>query len=493
MVNPIDRAKLESILAEDIPTSPGFRLKGREKQYCCGCSLDVTRSISIRCAVCEDVDLCVECFALGAEVGLHLREHPYHVLDTLDYPLFTADWWADEEIALLEGIEKHGLGSWYDVAVFMGTKTPEDIDDHYKRIYLTGPQAPMPRTDIPIDPVEEHEYRRKRLALARGAGSLPAPVLRHEKPDPSGPVCHELPTYMPLRGEFEVEHDNDAEQAITNLFFNDEEDSPEDIELKLKMLEIYNYRLARRYERRNFLLERGLVNFSLYRSEEKHRSKEERDLINRYKVFSKLQSHEDFILFVEGLLNEHRIRQRIAQLQEYRQAGIRTEAAAATYELDKIARHHDPANRVVKPGSTLLMSGGLGHGGASGPGSAGPGAGAVSSRQYRAARDQHQGAAHPRRQGPLDITHCEGFQLLSAEEARLCSFLRLLPRAYLTLKETLLSEAKLAGDKDGVLTLDRAQALVGLDPDKVEACYHFFQKAGWIGPTRRVRPRDDSV
>ena len=52
----------------------------------------------MKCSQCVGVDLCVECFAVGAEPFPHKAGHPYHVIDDLSFPLLTLDWGADEEL-----------------------------------------------------------------------------------------------------------------------------------------------------------------------------------------------------------------------------------------------------------------------------------------------------------------------------------------------------------------------------------------------------------
>ena len=88
------------------------------------------------------------------------------------------------------------------------------------------------------------------------------------KPLSSQPTNHEIAGYMPGRLEFETEYENDAEQHIKDLTFN-EDDSPEDIELKQIMLEIYNNKLDRRIDRKLFIFERGLLEYRKIQSTEK--------------------------------------------------------------------------------------------------------------------------------------------------------------------------------------------------------------------------------
>ncbi len=60
--------------------------------HCNYCNKDITNTIRVKCAVCPDFDLCLECFSVGVEVHPHKRTHAYRVVDNLSFPLFTPDW-----------------------------------------------------------------------------------------------------------------------------------------------------------------------------------------------------------------------------------------------------------------------------------------------------------------------------------------------------------------------------------------------------------------
>lgn len=75
---------------------------------------------------------------------------------------------------------------------------------------------------------------------------------------------------------------------------------------------ILSCRLDERKRRKDFVLERNL----LYPNPiEKELSSEEREIYNRCKVFMRFQSQEEHEAFVQGLIDEHRIRKRIQELQ----------------------------------------------------------------------------------------------------------------------------------------------------------------------------------
>ena len=83
--------------------------------HCSYCKRDVTLVCRIHCAECPDVKLCGDCFCTGAKMGPHLPSHSYRVVDCLDFPVFSKDWSAAEELLLLEGIERFGAGNWAQI------------------------------------------------------------------------------------------------------------------------------------------------------------------------------------------------------------------------------------------------------------------------------------------------------------------------------------------------------------------------------------------
>jgi transcriptional adapter 2-alpha len=55
--------------------------------------------------------------------------------------------------------------------------------------------------------------------------------------------------YMPKRGDFDTEYDDEAETRICEMEFNDD-DTEEETKLKLQVLEYYNARLDERIRRK---------------------------------------------------------------------------------------------------------------------------------------------------------------------------------------------------------------------------------------------------
>ncbi|KAF5201996.1 Transcriptional adapter [Thalictrum thalictroides] len=133
-------------IAEDSPASEDSKkVDGKKAFYHCNyCTKDISGKIHIKCAICPDFDLCVECFSVGAELTPHKSDHPYQIMDDLSFPLLSPDWNADAEILLLEAIEMYGLGDWDEIAEHVGTKSKAQCIEHYTSFYLNSPHFPLP-------------------------------------------------------------------------------------------------------------------------------------------------------------------------------------------------------------------------------------------------------------------------------------------------------------------------------------------------------------
>jgi transcriptional adapter 2-alpha len=70
-------------------------------------------------------------------------------------------------------------------------------------------------------------------------------------------------------------------------------------------------------------------------TQERKRTKEEREVHARFAVFSRFHSAAEHEALVEGVVAEHRLRARIEELKDYRRAGIHTLAEAEVYENEK--------------------------------------------------------------------------------------------------------------------------------------------------------------
>jgi transcriptional adapter 2-alpha len=453
---------------------------GGIKYHCDYCKRDITDTVRVRCAECGDFDLCVECFSKGVEVGTHKNQHSYRLLDKYAFPILDADWGADEEWLLMEAIETYGMGNWADIADHVGTKTLEECADHYVKHYIDSPDYPLPK-QVKLDEEKVTKARKERQSSPPKSN---LPVIPPFKPKvmPSHPSNHEVQGFMPGRLEFDYEPENEAENSVKDLVFN-EEDLPQDVDLKLALLEIYNSKLDIREIRKKFIFDRNLTQFKQLQATERKRSKEEKDLYQQTRVYSPLMTSADYESFVQGLLLERQLRVRIAQLQEYRRMGITSFVAADEYEVQKKHRLNSMYAKSPFVGSDRIFAKNQQHRMSTGDAVSTPSGGKTHSpKKNMAAGSSVSGAGGVATEGPkyvpvpLDLSGCEAVDQLTASEQAICSTLRLLPRAYLAIKQTLLKEA----ERRGGLKRREARTLVRIDVNKLGKVYDFFVSKGWL-------------
>ena len=67
----------------------------------------------------------------------HKPNHDFFIFDNLNFPLLVRDWTAQQEVMLIQGIMKCGLGNWSDISEqFVKIKTPEECEDHYFSVIM---------------------------------------------------------------------------------------------------------------------------------------------------------------------------------------------------------------------------------------------------------------------------------------------------------------------------------------------------------------------
>ncbi|KAJ8770441.1 hypothetical protein K2173_017932 [Erythroxylum novogranatense] len=476
---------------------------GKRALYHCNyCNKDITGKIRIKCAVCPDFDLCIECFSVGAEVTPHKCNHLYRVMDNLSFPLICPDWNADDEILLLEGIEMYGLGNWAEVAEHVGTKSKELCIEHYTNVYLNSPNFPLPDLSHVVG-----KNKNELLAMAKGhaedkkgSSSLGEHAVKEESPfSPSrikveemhkGGPPNRLPSaadtqtekdpkgekplssvnegssligmsgYNPKRQEFDPEYDNDAEQLLAEMEFKDA-DTEEERELKLRVLRIYSKRLDERQHRKNFILERNLLHPSPF---EKDLSAEERELCRRYDVFMRYLSKEEHEDLLQTVITERRMLKRLQELKEAQAAGCRSSAEADRYLDHKRKRETEENSRRIKEGAQ--------------PGPSNQGNAFLASESAGRDSNSRPGQVSSSNANDLDITQFSQIQLLSETEKRLCSEIKLSPPLYLKMQEVMTKEI-FSGN---VAKKSDAYPLFKIEPIKVDRVYDMLVKKGIAPP-----------
>ncbi|PFH33578.1 ADA2-A transcriptional co-activator SAGA component [Besnoitia besnoiti] len=395
----------------------GLGAFGLAQYHCDVCTKDISNVCRIRCAECEDFDLCVACFCMGAEVEgkAHKNSHSYIPIGRNAFPLLRHKWTADEELRLLEGVSKYGFGNWSvgaqkqpggggegatglprtldgrgDVAelvnnVALTPKTSQECDQHYTEVYLNSRTSPLPDTSTLLmskdgGPLKE-ERRQEETRKTRGGKeeekdddddkereNADGEAEEEDSARPAGAVAppsragtakptHSIVGYWPLRGDFDVEYDNDAELILADMEFKEDE-AVQERHLKLQVIEIYNSKLDERIYRKRTVINRGLLDTKTLHQREKKRTKEERDLHNLFKPLARFHSDEEQERLVQLLIEEKRIRARLSMLHEWRSLGLKTADDVGAYEGDKRWREQLQRFRASEL-SSLFFSGGL--------------------------------------------------------------------------------------------------------------------------------------
>ncbi|CAG8452641.1 452_t:CDS:10 [Acaulospora morrowiae] len=454
---------------------------------CNACHANIGNTVRINCSVCQDFNLCVTCFASGEELENHKSWHGYRVLEQYSFPLFNEDWGADEEELLIEGAEMHGLGNWADIAEYIGSRTKEECEKHYMETYVNSESWPLPNLNFQPDEEAIKTRKRKRMneAESRGQNSTQKNQAS-SKPQvlQSLPANHEIAGYMPNRLEFENEFDNDAELVIKDLEIN-EHDDKQDILMKTYVLEIYNKKLHKRAERKKIIFEHNLIDYKKNKSaeDEKYKTKEQKELFNKIKPFAQTLCKQEFEEFGEGLSNAQNLRAQIERLQEFRRNGLTSFSEVQKYEKAKAQRQQE-LNRELAArsnGHLISISAGIA------PRHASKTPVRVNEQQqqsplaspYGCKTTPSSSVSKATRKIPqaLDLNDEEGVHLLSEAERKLCENLRILPKSYLVIKETILKEW---ARTNGTLRKRQARDLIRIDVNKTARIYDFFIEMGWI-------------
>eukprot|EP00371_Babesia_bovis_P002386 XP_001611033.1 ADA2-like protein [Babesia bovis T2Bo] len=263
-------------------------------------------------------------------------------------------WSAEQEMLLVDGIAKYGLGNWPEISdmvsmTSVGYKPWEECQQHYYNIYLNSPTAPLP--DM--------------TSVIHGPNGEPIPVPRSTEVPPEEDPQASQPTkpankpqvvgYWPLRGDFDIEYDNDAELILADMEFR-ADDTPEQIELKLKVIEIYNSKLDERIYRKKIIISRGLLDAKALQQKERRYTGEEKELYNILRPFLRFQTVEEHDYTVRLLVRERKLRTRLFQLMTWRALGLEKIEDISKYE-DRMVRidaykeqmkHEDPGRRVER-------------------------------------------------------------------------------------------------------------------------------------------------
>lgn len=225
--------------------------------------------------------------------------------------------------------------------------------------------------------------------------------------------------------------------------------------MKIKVLQAYEWRLQERNRRKEFAIERGLVDFRRVQANEKKMSKEDREIHFKFRPFARFISHEDFEELVQGAIRERNLRNRIEQLKHYRAMGITSLEEAEKYEHERKKRETEMDTR---RGRRSLYGG---------------------QRARKAIDDPFTTPVTPVSENVGNgVTTGPGSDLLSNKERELCTVLRLHPHRYMVVKDALMRESFRLGNLTKNTALKMFEGT--MDQESITKLYDYFALCGWI-------------
>jgi hypothetical protein len=207
-----------------------------------------------------------------------------------------------ECLSLLKEFRKYSTGAW---STFQGQSlgsTSLDADSFFMRLYegWNMAQSPIHSTSS----VVVSTATLQRFDLPHGAGMY------------FDTGCESLQDadmigFLPRRCDFDLEYDDSAELILADLELLDDEPL-EDVTTKLECLRLYTARVKAREVVKAFAVREGLTDYQSQFDSIRCRTAEETDLRGKLRCLQRFfQSKRDFEDFVQLLLNEQRVKERL--------------------------------------------------------------------------------------------------------------------------------------------------------------------------------------
>lgn len=114
--------------------------------------------------------------------------------------------------------------------------------------------------------------------------------------------------------------------------------------MKFRLIDIYNHKLSQRIKRKQFVIERKLLDIREQMRLDKTRTKEEKEIYNLMKVVARFNTPQNHDKLVQGIIKEKQLRQRIAELKELQGRGLKN-LGQVEDELDSKKKRDDKSKK----------------------------------------------------------------------------------------------------------------------------------------------------
>ncbi|EFA06279.1 transcriptional adapter 2B [Tribolium castaneum] len=439
------------------------------KVSCTYCEEEIT-GIRVQCCVCQDFDICLQCFSTGAEIGTHKNDHAYKFVEHWSVSIFggKGNWTGGEELQLLDAVELYGFGNWELVSQHVETRTPEEVRDEYISRYLDGNigkatwAESRDRQPMLIDHVPEDNGPLSPAVIAR----LPPLDITLEEAQLLG--------YKPHRDDFEREYDMPAEQLVSTLQLDTAEDTEVEVALKLSMVDMYTRRLRERAKRKRIVRDYQLVAkfFSNQRKDSNKRplTKEQRELRENMKVFSQFLTSNEHEQLINNLEREKELRHRLSELYRYRSLGLTTQEEVIHQE-QHMAYQKQQQMKQSKSGSSGYQISVPEVQSKNGKSEENQN---LSEKKFTWSEEQNNSNSDNVR--PPSPNALPLGSLLSQHEIQLCKTLNLQPVQYTTLKSLIIQENLLSPNRHRTVEIDKNSSEVSVK----DVVTQYLSHSGWL-------------
>ena len=270
---------------------------------CDNCKKNITSYPKITLSLQEYKNVyCLSCwldYYISINKQTKFKNVSYIILNKMNSNLFTSNWTLNEEFLLLNSIEKNGFDNWEDISDSILTKTKEECEAHYNSFYYRSKNCFIPLDDdIIIENKENEKFnneleKEKIKMIKLKSGKIPEITnlkntkliekgLEHREKKSKNEKLnfpYNLEGYWHKRKEFEIEYENDIEKEIADIEFF-EDDSKEELKIKEQVLSMYNKILDERERRKDFVIERKIIDIKQQNNIENRLNKDEREIYN---------------------------------------------------------------------------------------------------------------------------------------------------------------------------------------------------------------------
>ena len=298
------------------------------------CEKEITNNIKFFCEECDFI-FCLNCFLLSK----HNKDHSYHIIDALNFPLFIKNWSLNDEHKLLSFVEKCGLNNWEEISKSIESKGQVECESYYYTFYYKNKENPFPdekkiildeNKNINNDKLEQNkkEYENMVAKVSSNRGLILNPDEVNLPKNNSRSICvpknggvgesvSEVLGARIKRNEFDNEFLNDIEVEMSQLEFNEnDKNKQKELQIKMDVLKDYNLILKEREKRKKFIFEKNMLDMNRQNRIESRLSKEEYNLLLFMKPFHRFFENSEFYDLLGNIIIEQQLKLMLKNLNK---------------------------------------------------------------------------------------------------------------------------------------------------------------------------------